>query len=300
MVLLHPKEVPLCLTGTVSRICWRFCTGTLRRRLTRSHSIVGALSMAICQWDSKSTVWATGASSLLWWKALEERKKFSMPTTINTPTPRSALCCPRVVTEVKRAGHAVVVVDDGSSDATADQARAGGAVVIRHPFNLGQGAALQTGIDYALAHAAEFIVTFDADGQHRLSDISRLVEALVQERADFALGSRFLGQAPNLPPLRRLVLRAATAFTRLTTGLQMTDTHNGLRAMTRRGAAAIRLQQNRMAHASEWLSQIAASGLRYVERPVTIEYTAYSLAKGQTIADAVLILLDLFARRLYR
>src|SRR6266446_3756801 len=206
----------------------------------------------------------------------------------------------RVVTEVKRAGHAVVVVDDGSSDTTADQAHAGGAVVIQHPFNLGQGAALQTGIDYALAQAADFIVTFDADGQHRLSDISRLVEALVQERADFALGSRFLGQAPNLPPLRRLLLRAATAFTRLTTGLQVTDTHNGLRAMTRRGAAAIRLRQNRMAHASEWLSQIAMSGLRYVERPVTIEYTAYSLAKGQSVADAVLILLDLFARRLYR
>jgi hypothetical protein len=95
-------------------------------------------------------------------------------------------------------------------------------------------------------------------------------------------------------------LRAATTFTRLTTGLQVTDTHNGLRAMTRRGAAAIRLRQNRMAHASEWLSQIAASGLRYVERPVIVEYTAYSLAKGQTVGDAVLILLDLFARRLYR
>jgi polyprenyl-phospho-N-acetylgalactosaminyl synthase len=151
-----------------------------------------------------------------------------------------------------------------------------------------------------VVQGAEVIVTFDADGQHRVSDIARLAEALVQERADFALGSRFLGQAPNLPPLRRRLLHAATTFTRLTTGLQVTDTHNGLRAMTRRGAAAIRLRQNRMAHASEWLSQIAASGLRYVERPVTIEYTAYSLAKGQSLGDAVLILLDLFARRLYR
>jgi polyprenyl-phospho-N-acetylgalactosaminyl synthase len=100
--------------------------------------------------------------------------------------------------------------------------------------------------------------------------------------------------------LRRLLLQAATFFTRLTTGLQLTDTHNGLRAMTRSGAAAIRLRQNRMAHASEFLSQVAASGLRYVERPVTIEYTAYSLAKGQNMRDAILILLDLFARRLYR
>jgi hypothetical protein len=96
------------------------------------------------------------------------------------------------------------------------------------------------------------------------------------------------------------MLRAATLFTRLATGLQVTDTHNGLRAMTRRGAAAIRLRQNRMAHASEFLSQIGASGLHYVERPVTIEYTAYSLAKGQSMRDAVLILLDLFARRLHR
>ncbi len=206
----------------------------------------------------------------------------------------------RVVADVKRAGYPVVVVDDGSRDATADHARSAGATVIEHPFNLGQGAALQTGIDYAVAQAAEFIVTFDADGQHRVSDISRLTDALVQEQADFALGSRFLGQAPNLPPLRRLMLRAATLFTRLTSGLQVTDTHNGLRAMTRNGAAAIRLQQNRMAHASECLSQIGASGLRYVERPVTIEYTAYSLAKGQNMRDAVLILLDLFARRLYR
>src|SRR5215470_17833799 len=163
----------------------------------------------------------------------------------------------RVVTEVGRAGYSVVVVDDGSADSTADVARAAGATVVRHPFNLGQGAALQTGIDHALAQEAAFIVTFDADGQHRVSDISRLTDALVEERADFVLGSRFLGQAPNLPALRRLMLRAATQFTRLTTGLQVTDTHNGLRAMTRRGAAAIRLRQNRMAHASEFLGQIA-------------------------------------------
>ena len=173
----------------------------------------------------------------------------------------------RVVSEVGRAGYTVVVVDDGSADATADHAHAAGAIVVRHPFNLGQGAALQTGIDYALAHAAQFVVTFDADGQHRVSDIPRLTEALVRERADFALGSRFLGQAPNLPPMRRLMLQAATLFTRLTTGLQVTDTHNGLRAMTRRGAAALRLRQNRMAHASECLSQIGSSGLRYVEQP---------------------------------
>lgn len=205
----------------------------------------------------------------------------------------------QVVGEVARRGHHVVVVDDGSSDDTTEQAAAA-SVVVRHPINLGQGAALQTGIDYALQQGAEFVVTFDADGQHRAADIERLVAALREARADFALGSRFLGRTVALPPARRLLLRAATVFTQLTTGLRLTDTHNGLRAMTRRGAGRIRLRQNRMAHASEILAQLAASGLPYVEVPVRIEYTAYSLAKGQRLGDALNILFDLFARRLTR
>ncbi len=205
-----------------------------------------------------------------------------------------------VAAELRRAGHRVVVVDDGSRDETRHIAAAAGADVVVHPVNLGQGAALQTGIDYALSRAADILVTFDADGQHRVADIPVLVEALRRERAHFALGSRFLGQTHNLPTLRRWVLYAATVFTRFSTGLRLTDSHNGLRALTRRGAAAIRLRQNRMAHASEILVEIAQSGLRYVEVPVTIEYTAYSLAKGQRIGDSVTILLDLFAQELYR
>jgi glycosyltransferase involved in cell wall biosynthesis len=205
-----------------------------------------------------------------------------------------------VVAELRRAGHRVVVVDDGSLDRTREIAAAAGAHVVAHPINLGQGAALQTGINYALARGADVLVTFDADGQHRVSEIPRLLEALRRERADFALGSRFLGQTTNLPALRRWLLQAATLFTRLTTGLPLTDSHNGLRALTRRGAGAIRLRQNRMAHASEILVEIAQSGLRYVEVPVTIDYTVYSVAKGQRIGDSVTILLDLFAKELYR
>ena len=206
----------------------------------------------------------------------------------------------RVVAEVRHVGHRVIVVDDGSKDRTAQVAKAAGATVIQHPFNLGQGAALQSGIELALAIGAEVIVTFDADGQHDAADISRLASALAEENADFVLGSRFLEASSNIPRLRRLLLKAATVFTRVTTGLRLTDAHNGLRAMTRRGASAIRLRQNRMAHASEFLAQIGASGLHYVERPVTIHYSASSIAKGQKTSDSVVILLDLFARALYR
>ncbi len=203
-----------------------------------------------------------------------------------------------IIAELKWDAHRIVLVDDGSSDSTAEVAAECDAVVLRHPINLGQGAALQTGIEFALARGAEFIVTFDADGQHRTAEIGRLIDALETHRADFALGSRFLGSAVNVPPLRRMLLRAATLFTRLTTGLALTDAHNGLRAMTRRGALRIRLRQNRMAHASEILGQIAASGLKFVEVPVTIDYSSYSLAKGQRSGDLIVILLDLFARRL--
>lgn len=206
----------------------------------------------------------------------------------------------RVVADLIRRRYAVVVVDDGSMDDTGRRARAAGAEVIMHRVNLGQGAALQTGVQFAVGKGADYIVTFDADGQHRASDIEPLLESLTKQSADFALGSRFLGRAPAMPMARRMLLKVATWFTRLATGLELTDTHNGLRAMTRRGAGHIALRQNRMAHASELLHQIARSSLGYVEVPVTIEYSAYSLAKGQKLSDSLRILVDLSAQRLHR
>jgi polyprenyl-phospho-N-acetylgalactosaminyl synthase len=201
-----------------------------------------------------------------------------------------------VITRLRQAGYDVVVVDDGSSDETRQLAAASATAVVSHPLNLGQGAALKTGIDFALAQGADVIVTFDTDGQHRASDIPHLLDALARNQADFALGSRFLSE----PLMRRILLWGATLFTVATTGLRLTDTHNGLRAITRRGAQALRLRQNRMAHASELLAEIARSRLRYVEVPVTIDYTTYSLAKGQRTGDFVMILLDLLAGKLYR
>ena len=206
----------------------------------------------------------------------------------------------RAVRELRRLYTNIVVVDDCSSDETAYWASAGGAHVVRHPFNLGQGASLQTGIAFALKKGAGHIVTFDADLQHRSEDIPALLDALSKTGADFALGSRFLGSALNIDPSRKLLLRAAVLFTRLTTGLKLTDVHNGLRAMTRRAASALYIRQNRMAHASEILQQIAESRLKYVEVPVTIDYTPYSKAKGQKLSNSVGIMLELLTGALQR
>jgi glycosyltransferase involved in cell wall biosynthesis len=194
----------------------------------------------------------------------------------------------------------VVVVDDGSSDETADRAYHAGAHVVRHPINLGQGAALGTGIRYALLQKAEFIVTFDADGQHRPDDIEVLLKFAREQKADVVLGSRFLGGADNMPQSRRWLLKAATAYTRVTTGLSLTDAHNGLRLLTRKAAEQLRIRQNRMAHASEMLEWLGSSGLRIVEAPVNIVYTDYSLEKGQGFFSSFDILWDLWSSRLYR
>jgi polyprenyl-phospho-N-acetylgalactosaminyl synthase len=205
-----------------------------------------------------------------------------------------------IVSDLVRRSYRVVLVDDGSHDATGQIAFSAGATVVTHPVNLGQGAALQSGIKFALRQGADYVVTFDADGQHRPSDIERLIDTLVNHGAAYALGSRFLGSSRGMPFGRRFLLQAAIWLTRAMTGLRLSDTHNGLRAMTREGARRISLRQNRMAHASELLEQIAGSGLPLVEVPVTIDYTRYSLAKGQRFSDSLTILFDLSAQKLHR
>lgn len=204
----------------------------------------------------------------------------------------------RMVRGVREYCPRVVVVDDGSRDQTSLEARRGGAIVVRHIVNMGQGAALQTGIEFALSQGADYIVTFDADGQHLPEDIVKLLETLVSQQVGIVLGSRFLGSVVNLPPLRRLTLKLAILFTRLSTGLNLTDTHNGLRAMTAATACRIEIKQNKMAHASEILEQISKYAIPYQEVPVTVIYTPYSQRKGQSIFNALNILSELFASRL--
>lgn len=203
-----------------------------------------------------------------------------------------------VVSGAREHARWVIVVDDGSSDDTWRSAHAAGAHVVRHPLNLGQGAALQTGIDYALRLGAEYVVTFDADGQHAADEIVPMVEQLAAQNVDIVLGSRFLGRAVNMPRSKAITLWLAVRFTRITTGLKLTDTHNGFRALSRSAAQRLRIRQNRMAHASEILDRIAALQLRYAEFPVTITYTAYSVAKGQRILNSVSIVKDQVVGRL--
>lgn len=189
----------------------------------------------------------------------------------------------------------IVVVDDGSSDGTADVAGGFDVHILKHPINLGQGAAITTGIEYALQEKADIVVTFDADGQMSAEDIGAVVNEVENGKVDVALGSRFLTAPPKgMPGMKKIGLKLATILTKISTGLKITDTHNGLKAFKAEALRKIVITQNRMAHASELLSEIARNKLTYREVPVTIRYTEYSKAKGQSIFNTINILYELF------
>lgn len=191
----------------------------------------------------------------------------------------------------------VVCIDDGSTDGSLDVARRAGAHIVEHPINLGQGAALQTGIDYALSQpGCEYIVTFDADGQHRVDDAVSMVAAARESGAAIVFGSRFLDDRTNPGWMKRVILKTAVWVTNMTTSVKLTDAHNGLRVIRADAASRLQLKQDRMAHATEIVLQLGDTGLPWIEHPVELLYTDYSKSKGQSVLNSVNILVDLIVR----
>jgi len=199
-------------------------------------------------------------------------------------------------------GYHIVVVDDGSTDQTYEKACHLPICVLRHPINLGQGAALKTGTDFALQKGAQAIVHFDADGQHPPERIQDLLAPILNNKIHVVLGSRFLNpeHSKEIPTLKKWVLKFGIAFTGLTSGVWLTDTHNGLRALSSVAASKICITEPRMAHASEIITQIGKHKLTYQEIPTHIRYTAYAQQKGQSIFNAFNIVIDLLLRKIFR
>jgi glycosyltransferase involved in cell wall biosynthesis len=195
----------------------------------------------------------------------------------------------------------IIVVDDGSTDETQDLLRRLPVRLITHHVNLGAGAAMQTGFTYALQYPANYLLTFDADGQHRVEDAVAVLRELVHGTCDVVYGSRFLGHAAvNMPFVRKLVLRMAITFANITTGTRFTDAHNGLCGFTRKAALIMDLSQNGMAYASEITAQLTRHRMRIHEVPVQIIYTDYSLRKGQSSLNAINVVVDLLVGRLLK
>ena len=211
----------------------------------------------------------------------------------------------QVIQEVLASAHEtfpnIVAVNDGSRDNSAQAIHAAGAHLVNHPVNLGQGAAIQTGVEYARAQpGAKFFVTFDADGQHQVKDVKRMIHRLRTEPIDIVVGTRFAGQEDTqVPWIKRVVLKTVVFLSPRTRRLGLTDAHNGLRAFNAKVAGEMNIRMNGMSHASEFVTMIDEHGWRVAEEPVDILYTEYSMSKGQSLINGVNILADgIVARRL--
>ena len=195
----------------------------------------------------------------------------------------------QVINGVKDFGR-VAVVDDGSTDQSFERAQATGVKVLRHLINRGQGAALETGDRWALENGAETVVHFDSDGQHQAEEIPKLIEPIIKGEAEIVFGSRFLNKNHKMPWLKKwLILKPAVKFQNLLLGTNLSDTHNGFRAASRRALEKIKITQDGMAHASEIVEQAVKANLKYVEVPVKIVYNDF----GQGFGSGLKILRDL-------
>ncbi|MEM3434145.1 MAG: glycosyltransferase family 2 protein [Candidatus Methanomethyliaceae archaeon] len=206
----------------------------------------------------------------------------------------------RTLESLLQVARSVVVVDDGSADNTAEVALNYPVWVLRHPVNLGAGAATQTGISFALRQGAEYVATFDADGQHRAQDLPKLMQILLNNKANIVFGSRFLGKAIDMPFHRRVMLKVASAAVWVLCGIWVTDVTTGLRLMDAKAARMIKITMNRFEHPIDLLHQVRVKKLRFAEGPATILYSADSLRKGQRTSDVFRLALQIIAERVMR
>ncbi len=203
-----------------------------------------------------------------------------------------------VIGDVRAVFDHVVCVDDGSADGTGEIALRAGAHLVRHPVNLGQGAAIQTGVEYARKQPGAMVfATFDADGQHRVKDLAAMVDRLCAGDVDIVIGTRFGGTESSRPPLlKRVVLQTAARLSRRGRRLGLTDTNNGLRVFNKKVADGLDITMSGMSHANEFVMLIDENHWRVAEQPVEVLYTDYSKSKGQPLLNGVNIIFDGFLR----
>lgn len=194
----------------------------------------------------------------------------------------------------------IVVVDDCSRDNTYKVSSQFPVYLLRHSINRGQGAALKTGIDFSLKKGADFIVTFDSDGQHRIEDLSAVLAPVVSKEVEIALGSRFMKNT-KVPFFRKILLKGSIIVMFLFYRIKMSDVHNGLRALSRKAAETIDITCDRMAHASEIIEEIHKKKIKFKEIPVTIRYDKENLKKGHgSYFQAIKVLTGMILKRFMR
>lgn len=189
----------------------------------------------------------------------------------------------------------VLVVDDGSTDQTGAIARDNGVLVARHLINRGLGGALRTIFSFAKKKQYDYLITFDADGQHAAKDLSRVIAPLFSNDSDVVVGSRWR-ENKRAPRLRVIVNKLANLATYLFFGIATSDSQSGFRAFNKKAIGCIRVSADGMDVSSEFFKEIYHHRLRYQEVAIDPIYTKYSQRKGQKISNFPVVLFELFMK----
>ena len=177
-----------------------------------------------------------------------------------------------IITKLKKVSNSIIVCDDGSSDLTAEIARGLGATVISHSKNQGYGAAIKSIFLEARKTDVDVLVTFDADGQHRIEDIEKVLEPIISKNADVVIGSRFLDEKTEIPRYRKFGVKVITELTNVSTGSKITDSQSGFRAYNKNVLEDVIPTESGMGISTEILIKVQEKGLRISEVPIKILY----------------------------
>ena len=190
----------------------------------------------------------------------------------------------------------IIVVNDGSTDATSEIAQASGVTVLNHKLNRGLGAALGTGLAYAKLKQADIAVTFDADGQHSPPDIALVIKPIINHQADVVIGTRLKSTAGHMPLDRRLVNQLSNIITWFLFGVWTSDSQSGFRAFSATAINLLQLKTETMEVSSEIFAEVRRHHLKLAEVPIQVIYTDYSRRKGQSTLNAFQVLFKLLLR----
>jgi glycosyltransferase involved in cell wall biosynthesis len=195
-----------------------------------------------------------------------------MKITIGIPAYNEENNIAGIITKLKKITNSIIVCDDGSSDMTAEISRNLGATVISHDNNRGYGAAINTLFQKAVEIESDVLVTFDADGQHRIEDIPKLLIPIEKNRADIVIGSRFLKNESDVPNYRKMGIKMITGVTNASISQKLTDAQSGFRAYSKRVLAEISPSEMGMGISTEILIKASSKDLKISEVPITILY----------------------------
>jgi len=192
--------------------------------------------------------------------------------TIGIPAYNEEKNIASVITKLKKITDSIIVCDDGSSDMTSEISKNLGAVVISHKKNMGYGAAIRTIFQKSVELDSDILVTFDADGQHRIDDVSKILQPLENNEADIVIGSRFLDNESKVPNYRKIGIKVITQVTNASLKKKLTDSQSGFRAYNKQALTQISPSEMGMGISTEILIKASSKGLRIAEIPITILY----------------------------